>query len=144
MLRWKPANIKDAVLQMQSAIAMYRGEVDWKQCHYYITDDDIATALGKAIDGLKNSDVNAVLCGLGLRLDKEVYELRLPSIGMTGYFVPENALKRVGISLPEWNLPPRRRGRPRRFAQPSRTQPARFPGRPRDGAGRFAPGKLVF
>jgi hypothetical protein len=113
MLRWKPANIRDAVLQMQQAIALYRTEVGWRQCHYYVTEEDIAAELGTTAEVLTGDEIDSVLGGLGLRLDKEVYSISLHSENTTGYFAPEAALKREGISLPEWNLPPRRRGRPR-------------------------------
>jgi hypothetical protein len=104
MLKWKPASTREAVLKMQHAIRQYPNTVDFKQCHYYVTDLEIARELGKDVDALTKVDVDSTLEGLGLKLDKEVYDMTLESENSIGYFVPASALLRVGIELPAWDI----------------------------------------
>jgi hypothetical protein len=103
MLKWKPANTKDAILRMQHAIRQYPNTVDFRQCHYYVTDAGIAGELDKDVASLTKTDIDGVLGGLGLKLDTEVFDMSLRSENTTGYFVPESALVRVGIELPAWS-----------------------------------------
>jgi hypothetical protein len=105
MLRWKPANTREATLRMQHAIRQYPNSVDFRQCHYYVTDLDISAELGKGAAQITKPDIDNTLRGLGLRLDAEVYDMSLRGENTTGYFVPERALLRLGIDLPAWNQP---------------------------------------
>jgi hypothetical protein len=87
MLRWRPANTKDAVLAMQGAIRQYPNSVDFRQCHYFSTDLDIAEALNKGVDELSAIDITQAFRDAGLRPDKEVYDIALGD--RIGFFVPE-------------------------------------------------------
>jgi hypothetical protein len=102
MLKWKPANTKETVLKIQHLIIQYPSEIDWRQPHYYVTQDDIAAELEKDVSKISKVDIDHVLGDAGLKLDREVYDLSLPSEATIGFFVPESALLRIGIRLPAW------------------------------------------
>lgn len=112
---------------MQQAIRHYPNSVDFGQCHLYVTDIDIANHLEKDVGVLTNKDVDGALGGLGLWLDKEVYNMSLRSENTTGYFVSESALIRVGVEIPSWDQPTPsniRKRRRRVSSRPSVYKPA--------------------
>jgi hypothetical protein len=87
---------------MQQAIKQYPNSIDFRQCHYFVTDLDIARSLGKDIHNLAKKDIDLALEGLGLDLEKEVYDM--PLKGETiAFLVPENALRRIGAELLPWD-----------------------------------------
>jgi len=113
MLKWRPANTKEAVLLIQHAIVHYPEEVDWSQCHYYVTKRDIAAELGKPEETLTNPETIKALADMGFNPDRVYDNVSLESDKTTGFFVTESALERLGIDLPEWNQPSFSTGRNR-------------------------------
>jgi hypothetical protein len=67
------------------------------QTYFYITPTDIATELGIPVEELKREDSRRYLEGLGLRCDREVFDLVLTQDEPYGFFVGERTLKRERI-----------------------------------------------
>ena len=101
MLSWKPANTRGALLAVQEALTRQLGIVNYRELHYYVTKEDIATELGRPLKEIKNDELQSHLEGLGLDLHKEVYGLTMSDFAgpKYGYFVPQSSLERINADM---------------------------------------------